>query len=229
MPTFAPDLRVGNVAAHRDPMHMKQLPISTTIMYEGAPLRLVPNRHNNGYFLYCSRDGKICLRISPDGKKTLLKPRPNTYANCAILYNANRKQRYLQYCDAFGYHKHIYVSHAVYLAWSGERLIPLYHQVHHLSGIVADNNYDNLLCITVSEHYLVADARQRALRTVVPDGDLYCFTYERLRELQDPRGLSDEAFQAELEAIRAKHFRKVDVEAMMNEEIEKHIEFLEHD
>ena len=105
---------------------------------------------------------------------------------------------------------------------------PYFGQCHHLINNPLDYRPENLLCwLTFSEHRK-ADNRRKDLESVGPDGDLHCFTYERLRELQDPRTLSDEQFQAELEAIRAKHFRKVDVEAMMNEEIEKHVEFLEH-
>ena len=172
-----------------------------TILFEDTTLRLVPHYPDNGYRFYVS--------------------------NCKVQSNANRKQRYLQFTDIWGHHKHILVSRAVYLAWSGQP-IPPNHQIHHLTGIVTDNRFDNLLCVHFRKHRSVTDRRQRALRTVVPDGDLYCFTYERLRELQDPDNLSDEQFQTELEAIRAKGFHKVDVEAMMNEEIEKHVEFLEH-
>ncbi len=199
----------------------------TTILFEDTTLRLVPHYPDNGYRFYVSNDGKIGLRIAPDGTQTLVDGSPTTCVGCKVQSNANRVQRYLQFKHAFGSNKQILTSHAVYLAWSGQP-IPPNHQIHHLTGIVTDNRFDNLLCVHFRRHYLVADKRQKALRTVVPDGDLYCFTYERLRELQDPDNLSDEQFQTELEAIRAKHFRKVDVEAMMNEEIEKHVEFLEH-
>lgn len=199
----------------------------TTILFEDTTLRLVPHNPDNGYRFYVSNDGKIGLRIAPDGTQTLVNATPTTCINCKIQSNAKRVQRYLQFKHAIGYNKSILTSRAVYLAWSGQP-IPPNHQIHHLTGVVTDNCIDNLLCVHFHKHHYVADMRQRALRTVVPDGDLYCFTYERLRELQDPDNLSNEQFQAELEAIRAKHFRKVDVEAMMNEEIEKHVEFLEH-
>ena len=107
---------------------------------------------------------------------------------------------------------------------------PYYGVCHHLIENPLDYRPENLLCwLTRSEHSK-ADKRRRALEAVAPDGNLYdCFTYERLRELQDPRTLSDEQFKAELEAIRAKGFHKVDIEAKMNYEITHHVEFLEHD
>ena len=95
----------------------------------------------------------------------------------------------------------------------GER--PTYHDrkgkayfglCHHL--IEEPLNYcpENLLCwLTYAEH-VVADRRRRALEEVVPNGNLHYFSYERLRELQDPRTMSDETFQRELESIREKGF-----------------------
>ena len=199
----------------------------TTILFEDTTLRLVPHYPDNGYRFYVSNDGKIGLRIAPDGGQTLVNATPTTCINCKIQSDANRVQRYLMFKNAWGNAKHTLVSRAVYLAWSGQP-IPPNHQIHHLTGIVTDNRFDNLLCVHFRKHRLVADKRQKALRTVVPDGDLYCFTYERLRELQDPDNLSDEQFQTELEAIRAKGFHKVDPEAQMNYEITHHVEFLEH-
>jgi len=171
-----------------------QSPISNS----DTPLRLVPHDPGNGYRFYVSNDGTIGLRIAPDGTQTIVNATPTTCENSKIQSDALRVQRYLQFCDAFGYHKHILVSHAVYLAWSGQR-IPLYHQIHHLSGITTDNLIDNLLCVHVREHSSVADVRQRALKAIVPDGDLLAwFTYARLRELQDPRTMTDTEFRREL-------------------------------
>ena len=77
---------------------------------------------------------------------------------------------------------------------------------HHL--IPDLNNYSaaNLLCWLTREQHSEADRRQRALKTVVPDGNLHLFTYERLRELQDPRTMSREEFEQELEAIRKRGY-----------------------
>lgn len=170
------------------------------INFNGTLLRRIPHVPDNGYHFYVSCDGEIGLRVAPDGVQTVVNATPTTCANSTNQSNANRKQRYLQFKDAFGFHNPILVSHAVYLAWSGQR-IPLYHQIHHLNGIVTDNYIDNLLCVLISEHYRIADVRQRALETIVPDGDLTCFSYQELRRLQDPRTLSDEDFRKELSKI----------------------------
>ena len=178
-----------------------------TMEFNGTSLRLVPHEPDNGYRLFVSFDGAIGLRIAPNGIETLQNAIPTTCENCKIRSNAKRKQRYLQFKHPWNTDEQILVSHAVYLAWSGKP-IPPGHQIHHLNGITTDNCFDNLLCVPAREHRSIADARQTALKTVVPDGDLRLFTYERLRELQDPQILSDEQFAAELEALRKDRFRR---------------------
>jgi hypothetical protein len=166
-------------------------------IYDGVPLRLVPHAPENGYQFYVSDDGKIGLRISPNGVETRINATPTTCENCRILSDAKRKQRYLQLKDAFGYHNPILASHAVYSAWTGKP-VPLYHQIHHLNGITTDNRFDNLLCVLFREHRSIADARQSAIKAAVPDGDLTRVPYDVLRRLQAPRVLSDDEFPAEL-------------------------------
>ena len=95
------------------------------------------------------------------------------------------------------------------LAFYGER--PTYinakgevkpYQCHHLNGDLTDHRKDNLLAWLHPLQHRIADARQKAMRSLVPDGDLRAIPYERLRYLQDPHGLSDQDFQKELEALR---------------------------
>ena len=174
--------------------------------FNGTPLRLVPCEQDNGYRFFVSKDGKIGLRIAPSGVETLQNATAATCENCKVKYNANRKQRYLKYRHPWNTNKQIFVSHAVYLAWSNKP-IPPGHQIHHLNGITTDNCFDNLLCVLIPEHR-IADNRQKALKIVVPDGDLYLFSYERLRELQDPRVTSDEQFQRELDLLRKDGFHR---------------------
>ena len=171
--------------------------IFPTKIYDGVPLRLVPHAPDNGYLFYVSFDGSIGLRIAPNGIETRINATPTTCENCRILSDAKRKQRYLQFKDAFGYHNPILASHAVYSAWSGKS-VPLYHQIHHLNGITTDNRFDNLLCVLIREHRSIADARQSAIKAAVPNGDLTRVPYDVLRRLQAPRVLSDDEFQTEL-------------------------------
>ena len=172
-----------------------------TYDYNGTPLHLVPHEPDNGYQLFVSFDGTIGLRINRNGKECLQNAIPTTWPNSANLTDANRKQRYLMYKQAWGNRIGILVSHAVYLAWSGKPIPPGY-QIHHLNGITTDNCIDNLFCVFFREHHAICDVRQKALKTVVPNCDLRGFDYTILRELQDPRTMSDADFESRMEYLR---------------------------
>ncbi len=186
----------------------KEAPNSPTAMqaftFEDVEMRIVPRESIDGRTFHVSRDGTKGCNVMPNGAVRNCNATPITCSNSK--YNGRRKQHYLQFKDVFGHHKPILAAHAVYLAWSG-KTIPPDHQIHHLTGIVTDNCLDNLLCVSKFNEHPIADARQKALREVVPDGNLYLFSYERLRELQDPRTMSDADFQRELESIRAQDYR----------------------
>ena len=98
------------------------------------------------------------------------------------------------------------------LAFYGERLTdPITGKTcvcHHLIPDPLDYKPANLLCWLTRAEHTEADRRQRALKKVVPDGDLRLFTYERLRELQDPRTMSREQFETELAALTQQHFHR---------------------
>ena len=169
------------------------------LIFENVEVRIVPRESIDGRTFYVSLDGTKGCNVMPNGAIKKCNATPVTCSNSK--YNGTRKQHYLQFKHVFGRHKSILAAHAVYLAWSG-KTIPPYHQIHHLNGIVTDNCLDNLLCVHFREHRLISDARQKALKTVVPDGDLRLFSYERLRYLQDPSILSDADFQRELDLLR---------------------------
>ena len=176
--------------------------ILPTKIYDGVPLRLVPHAPDNGYQFYVANDGRINgemrgICITPNGAQNIINAKPTTCPNSANQSDAQRKQRYCQFRDAWGHHDGILVSHAVYSAWSGKP-VPLYHQIHHLNGITTDNRFDNLLCVLFREHRTIADVRQRAIQAAVPDGDLTRIPYDVLRRLQAPHLLSDDEFQTEL-------------------------------
>lgn len=73
---------------------------------------------------------------------------------------------------------------------------------HHLVPNLLDYRPANLLCwLTYSEHHK-ADNRRRALEKVVPEGNLNGFDYAILRELQDPRTMTDADFDSRMEYLR---------------------------
>ena len=93
---------------------------------------------------------------------------------------------------------------------------------HHLIPDPLDYKPANLLCWLTRAEHTEADRRQRALKKVVPDGKLRLFTYERLRELQNPRTMTRETFEAELDKIARQHFHRVDPLAFAAEEPHKY-------
>lgn len=99
-------------------------------------------------------------------------------------------------------------------------------QCHHLNGDRLNYRPANLLCWLTRAEHSEADRRQRALKKVVPDGNLRLFTYERLRELQDPRTMSREQFETELAALADQHFTRdtLDFDARMDRDMSHHCE-----
>ena len=122
-----------------------------TYDFNGTPLRLVPHEPDNGYRLFVSFDGTIGLRIAPSGVETVIEGTYTTTENSQIQSDANRKQRYLQFKQAWGVREHILVSHAVYLAWVGP--IPEDADcIDHLNGCTTDNRWQNLEPVTFVEN-----------------------------------------------------------------------------
>lgn len=102
---------------------------------------------------------------------------------------------------------------------------PYFGQCHHLINEPLNYAPENLLCwLTRSEHRK-ADNRRRALEAIVPDHNLHILTYDRLRRLQDPRTLSDEDFQTELDRLRdlfEKRLRRTDPLELAAKDIDKY-------
>ena len=79
---------------------------------------------------------------------------------------------------------------------------PYYGICHHLIEDPLNYCMENLLCWLSRSEHSKADYRRRALEKLVPDGNLNGFDYTILRELQDPRTMSDEDFQSRLAYIQ---------------------------
>lgn len=125
-----------------------------SIIIDGIELRLVPRESTDGSLFYVSgtlHDAVGC-RVYPDGKVVWVKATTTTTANSKIKYNANRRQRYLQFKHALG-ETNLLVSHAVFLAWSENSVIPTSWQIDHLNGITTDNCINNLEAVIASENW----------------------------------------------------------------------------
>ena len=99
-----------------------------------------------GISFYCSIRENYGVRVYPNGSKTLKCASPTTCANSKIQYDSIRKQRYLQFKNAFGTKKHILVSHAVWIA-AGRTILPGM-VMDHINGNPTNNSISNLRCIT---------------------------------------------------------------------------------
>ena len=84
------------------------------------------------------------------------------------------------------------------------------YQCHHLNRNLEDHCKANLLAWLHPDEHRIADARQKAMRTVVPNGNLVGFDYAVLRELQDPRTMSDADFLNRMEYLRIMHDCELD-------------------
>ena len=121
--------------------------------YNGAVLvKLVPYKgqdtHPNGVAFYVNngQGGVIGVRVYPDGRKVAVNPSTNITDGTKGI-NRKRKQRYQKFVDAWGRHKRIYASRAVYTAWS-DKPIPTDMTIDHIDGCTTNNYIGNLRCVS---------------------------------------------------------------------------------
>lgn len=130
-----PDPRAGHSFIHRD------------ILF-----RYVATHRANDVAFYCNTDATKGIAVYPSGRLgNVQQPIPNSYPNCKIKHNANRKQRYLNFACAFGRHKPMYAAHAAFIAEHGE-LIPDGKTTDHKDGITTHNDPSNLRLLSLSEN-----------------------------------------------------------------------------
>ena len=161
----------------------------------------VPLEHAKNYVRWGHPDGYF---LKPNGQKAKdnLSPsqqKPHNHSHATPILRECAKTCHVLMALAF------YGERKIFKDKNGKPYVGI---CHHLIPDLLDYKPANLLCWLTREEHSEADRRQRALKTMVPDGDLHLFSYERLRELQDPRTMSDEQFAAELEALRKDNFRR---------------------
>jgi len=118
----------------------------------GILFRYVATHRANAVAFYCDIAATKGIAVYPSGRVgNVQRPFPTSYPKCKIKYNANRKQRYLCFKDAFGNVKSLYASHAAYIAEHGE-LIPAGKTTDHKDGITTNNHPSNLRLLSLSEN-----------------------------------------------------------------------------
>ena len=102
---------------------------------------------NISFYANNGQGGVVGVRVYPDGRKVLENTFATTRENSKNVYDAKRKQRYLNFVHAFGHQKGILASHAVYMAWRITE-IPAGMTIDHIDGCSTNNFVPNLRCIS---------------------------------------------------------------------------------
>ena len=121
--------------------------IGSFFLFNNVKVRYVATCPETGISFYANngQGGVVGVRVHPNGRKVLTNATCETTPNGK--YNAKRKQRYLQFKNAFGHGKHILVSHAVYIAWR-DKEIPAGMTIDHIDGVTTNNDVRNLRCVS---------------------------------------------------------------------------------
>ena len=106
-------------------------------------MKLVGVHPETGIAFYVNNGigGVFGVRVYPDGRKVLVNP------DKVDWIGKHGKAVYLQFRDAFGKHKSILASHAVYIAWRGKPITKGL-TIDHIDGCSTNNDYRNLRCIS---------------------------------------------------------------------------------
>lgn len=116
-----------------------------SFLFNNVEVRYVGTCPETGISFYCSIRTNYGVRVDPNGYGTLVNATASRFSK-NDKRNFCRKKRYLQFPDAFGRHKQIYVSHAVWMA--AGRTIPEGMQIDHINGCVSDNSLTNLRVVS---------------------------------------------------------------------------------
>jgi len=114
----------------------------TSFLFNNVRVHYVGTCPETGISFYCSLTQTYGVKVCPDGRKRLVNA---TGVKKGHIEYSHGKAEYLQFKDAFGYHKNIYVSHAVWIA--AGRTIPPGNTIDHINGCTTDNHIRNLRCI----------------------------------------------------------------------------------
>lgn len=122
----------------------------SSFLFNNVLVRYVGTCPETGSSFYCNNGegGVVGVRVYPDGRKVLQNALTTTSENSQRGYDARRKQRYLDFKDAFGTHRSLMVAHAVWMA--AGRTIPVGMTIDHIDGCTTNNYIGNLRCVSMS-------------------------------------------------------------------------------
>ena len=122
---------------------------SSSFLFNNVIVRYVATCPETGISFYINngQGGAIGVRVYPNEKKVL--------ENASSVKNektySHGKKEYLFFKDAFGFHKAISASHAVYIAWRNKE-IPAGMTIDHIDGVSLNNDFQNLRCISNAQN-----------------------------------------------------------------------------
>jgi hypothetical protein len=125
---------------------------NATFLHNNVRVHYVGTCTETGISFYCAITQNYGVKVYPNGQAVQVNATDLGSPNISNKKNAARKQRYLQFKHAFGRHKHIYVSHAVWMAMG--RTIQEGKTIDHINGCKTDNHIENLREASQSDNKL---------------------------------------------------------------------------
>ena len=118
--------------------------IGSSFLFNDVDVRYVATcpETNISFYVNSGRGGVIGVSVYPDGRKVLM----NATTVKGYEYSHGNAD-YLQFKHVFGRGKHIFASHAVYIAWRGKE-IHAGMTIDHIDGSTTNNFIGNLRCIS---------------------------------------------------------------------------------
>ncbi len=114
----------------------------TSFLFNSVRVHYVATCPETGISFYCSITQTYGVKIYPNGLNALVNANRVKYGHMEYSHG---KADYLQFKNAFGLHKHILVSHAVWMA--AGRTIPPGYTIDHINGCTTYNHISNLRCV----------------------------------------------------------------------------------
>ena len=118
--------------------------IGSSFLFNDVDVRYVATcpETNISFYVNSGRGGVIGVSVYPDGRKVL-----KNATHIKGYGYSHGKAEYLKFKHVFGNGKHIFASHAVYIAWR-DKEIPAGMTIDHIDGCTTNNFIRNLRCIS---------------------------------------------------------------------------------